>query len=245
MRWLTERFQTAKEALGIRRFLIGSIVTAFVGLGDQLANAILHTSLAAFFGIPRPIIWIGVGLLLLLHRLLEYSNNLRDDLRPKLTLSFVEDGGGKVQTPEKLRNEQGQVIKEWQAIYLRIKAESTSSKKVRECSAFLIGIERKHCADKLTSYKLTDPIQLAWSNIGIREVDIPHSIPRYVDVLKTTNERNKLEFTGPWPLTLRGIFDEQITYVLTIAVVGEDITTSTKLEVDWTGQWDTISVRQV
>ena len=44
---------------------------------------------------------------------------------------------------------------------------------------------------------------------------------------------------------MRGMFDDPATYRFTLQVNGDEITKEMRIDVNWSGQWNTISARQV
>ncbi len=109
----------------------------------------------------------------------------------------------------------------------------------------MTGIEQQKPGGHFEKVRLNDPMQLPWAHIGLSQIDVHHRIRRYFDVVKTTDFDNKLDFVSYWPLTLRGVFANPGVFRFTLSVVGEGITTTTQLELDWPGKWDQIKVREL
>lgn len=233
------------EALGVRRFLIAAAISTVIGILDFFAKLLGQEKFEPLFGIPNWIVGAFVFLCYVAFSVLKRAVEERRRLTPKLQLSFQPEGGGMVETPEKERDIEGKTIREYKAVYLRLCVEAVSDMKVRECSAFLTRIQTKSADGAFADMDIHGgALQLAWAHIGPRDVDVPHLIKRYADILKATDD-NRLKFTGMWPLALRGAFNAVTTYRLTIAVVGEGMTKSIIIDVDWNGKWDEMKAREV
>lgn len=159
-------------------------------------------------------------------------------------------------TPEKerarLADGRVEVIAEYQATYVRLFVRADSARMVRDCVAYLVGIQKIRIDDDtpniVTSFetKFVDPIPLAWSHFGVSKRDIPSSMGCYVDLLKADSRSSRLGFAGSWPLVLRGFFDEPGTYRLGVLVAaGDGVSHVTQLDVVWNGKWDEIRAARV
>jgi len=105
--------------------------------------------------------------------------------------------------------------------------------------AYLVDV-KKTTATGVTDTNFTDPMPLAWSHLGVREHNLPSSLGWYVDLVKTTERSGSLHFTGGWPLTLRGFFDEHATYRFKVLISGEGVTLTREIDVVWNGKWDQV-----
>jgi len=254
-RGIKDRWEVFGEAAGPRKYVIGTVIAAIIfaidWIEDQAQSLVARwLSLDVEAGGPEMILgapsWI-VGLTVLFALfwwwMLEYAVRLRRQLAPKLSLSFDENGGRTI-TPEKQKNETGATVDEWQTLYLRVCATALSTKTVENCSAYLVSIEKQDNAGVFHKTHFTDPMQLPWSHIGIHEINIPARVPHYIDVLRVSDRRQRLDFAAPWPLTLRGFFKDHTTYKLVVRVSGAGITKSKTLSVSWNGKWDELTVNE-
>jgi hypothetical protein len=134
--WFKDRFETAKEALTVKRvFAIGAIAAV-------ATFAMTYMPQIEWRG--KPILdvpswtWGVIGALVaVIYFLWEYANTQRLALVPKVKLSFDKNHSCIVQTPEQSRL--GQHLIETKATYVNIRANALSSATVKECSAFLTG----------------------------------------------------------------------------------------------------------
>ena len=177
----------------------------------------------------------------------------RDDARkyaesliPKIELDFNKSLGGIIETPEKIKNKDETVKKEYDATYIRIRAKTKSRKTVHNCIPFLIDVKKKNKNGIFEETKFIDPLQSPWSLLGVSALDIPPMVSRSIDVLYSTTRRpNELYFCGVWPLTLRDFFKDHTTYRLTLLVAGDDVTESISIDVHWNGDRSNIEVERV
>ncbi len=79
MDWIKERWRTASQAIGIRRFAIGSVVLGAVAILNWLAAEVAMSWLS---GIPNRAVAVAVPLVLVAWWLLEYANKLRKEAEP-------------------------------------------------------------------------------------------------------------------------------------------------------------------
>jgi hypothetical protein len=238
MDWLISRYNTALEALTAKRtLLVGSVVTACGIVGAWLPQ-IEWNGKQMFLGIPTWTWWVIVALSALLGIAFEYAHRTRIVLAPKIKTSFDQNDGGVVHTPTKFKDLQGQTISETTAAYVRIKVEASSALGVKECSAYLTGIE-KYNEGRFVPIALSNSILLTDPTIYV-----PSRVPRTIDFLKSSATDNLLRLTAAWPLTLRNAFDQHTTYRFKIAVVAEHLTSEIYVDVVWAGKWDAITAKQ-
>ncbi|HEY9746255.1 MAG TPA: hypothetical protein V6C99_08570 [Oculatellaceae cyanobacterium] len=123
-----------------------------------------------------------------------------------------------------------------QAIYLRGKVIATSKTPIKNCTAFLIGI------DGIDEF---NPIELVWSTTSQTTIDIHPGIDRYFDILNIDELNQRITLTTKrYPLTLVDIQDLR-SFVLRIRVT-EDNTTPAKLaiQIQLGDKWDEIRARK-
>jgi len=238
MDWLNSRYNTAIEALTAKRtLLVGSIVAACGIAGTWLPQ--IEWNGRQMFDIPTWTWWAVVALAALLGITFEYAHRTRTVLVPKIKTSFDQNDSGVVHTPAKFKDKDGQTISETMIAYVRIKVEASSALGVKECSAFLTGIEKRNKEGRFVpislpnSILLTDPV-----------IYVPARVPRTIDFLASSATNNQLGLTGAMPLTLRNAFDDHTTYRFKIAVIAEHATSEIYVDVIWAGKWDAITAMQ-
>ncbi len=146
MQWFDERWFALKDAKGHQILLYAAaaalVVAAWDGLWPSLEKSILGGIIEpskdgkpmAIVGAPVWAMALALSGYLFAVWLLEYAVKLRRELAPKLSLSFDSGGGSIVETPEKKRDQAGNAVKEWRAIYVRIAVDAESKRSVRQCA---------------------------------------------------------------------------------------------------------------
>lgn len=249
MQFLSERIETAIEAVTLRRLLaISSFAAAASGAiwgWEHIVPYLTERGMTGLAGIPIWAIGAFVFLLCALGSVFEYAHRLRISIRPKLRLSFNQDIGGIVETPLKFWTPQSDGTRlltgEVTCSYLRVHADATSKKPVRECTAFLTGIEKKAPGD--TVFKVV-PLSYAVQLAGQQEFRVLPNVTRTIDFMTCRHDNNLLLLDGSWPLTLRNAFVDRATYRLTICVNGDGVSETVKVDVNWAGSAQTITAFQ-
>lgn len=84
---------------------------------------------------------------------------------------------------------------------------------------------------------------------GIKLYEAPRTfrkgVPSSIDFLVCDEISNKMAVPAEWPLALSGVFDEPAIYRFRIVVGNDDFSESIRVQIDWQGQWDTVSGEQV
>jgi len=244
MGWFGQRKTTLLEAFTLRRVvalpIVIAVVTAVVHGSVALSQLFAQREGQMLLGIPSWIYGVVAGLLLVLYFLIEHATRLRLQLEPRLKIAFNPDAEGIVRTPTEIYAE-GKKIADDEAVYIRVTLQALSRTTVKNCVAFLTGIEKRRIS---TDPFIEVPVHGAIYLIP-NPIDVHPRIPMPIDFLKSGRSDNKLEFSMPWPFRLRGALDEQATYRFKIDVNGDGITETIQVEVDWTGKWDAITARQV
>ncbi|MBM3549277.1 MAG: hypothetical protein FJX54_20260 [Alphaproteobacteria bacterium] len=239
MGWFGDRRETVLEALTLKRALAIPLLIAAVTLIVRIAPHVAPGSDLMLWGVPDWAWGVIAGLALLLYFLLEYANRMRLRLVPRLVLTFDADQGGVVETPEKIRDGMGATIEEYKAAYVRIHANSATQRTIRNAVAFLTRIEFKPKGEP--TFRIT---RLSYA-LSLGQFDIHAGISRHIDFVKSNDKDNTLNFTVPWPLTLREAFKFPGTYRFTIVVSAEDVSSSIEVDIVWTGKWDEMVAHQV
>jgi hypothetical protein len=243
MGWLSDYRTTIIEAFTLRRVIALPLVIATV-------TAVVHASTAlskqfargeTLLGAPSWAWGLIAGLLLFLYFMIACANRLRLQLEPKINVSFNPNGEGMVTTPTEIYKD-GKLFAHDEAVYIGITLQALSRTTVKNCVAFVTGIEKRRISnDHFIEIPVHGPL-----NLTPTPIDVHPRIPMPIAFLKAGQFDNKLGFTvDGLPLRLRDTFDEQGTYRFTINVNGEGITETIRVEVDWTGKWDGITARQV
>ena len=254
MAWLRDRADTIQEGIGVRRFVIGSIVLLVLGVYEWLSIKLAERGMTALTGIPTWAIGVTVGLALLFWWMLEYAVRLRGSLSPKLRVEFRPDSGGIIQTPikqtkrtiDRNTNNVTEETTEYQAVYVRGLVTATADKAVSDCMAYLTGVRKKDPnTGQYAATQYLDDLQLPWSHIGREAITIPKGIRRYFDIVNVHEPTMRLDPSGPWPLTLRKLFDEHTSYQLDLLVSGDGISQKMTMELTWAGDLKTVAGLQV
>jgi hypothetical protein len=233
---------TFQEGIGYKKFLIsggvGFAIWAFFFFADLSGIQSLST-------IPHWAVGGVVGLALLLFWTLQYANQLRKLLEPNVSLSCDPARGCVVVTPIVMRGPGGDQI-ESQAVSVRVLVQSTSKVAPKNATAFLTKFERQSVGGGAWEPRQHhELVQLTWTSETF-ETDLSDAFPKSINVLHIGAHDNQITFWRvAMPLSLRGFFDTVTTYRFTVAVIADGRTKTTRLEVDWKGQWDTIVVRPV
>lgn len=158
---------------------------------------------------------------------------LQEQLTPKLSLEYSDNGGGRVKTPTILMYENGAIASIY-SIYIRGKVTAKTKIAVKKCRAFVTNIEG---AD------FHDSIELPWSlTNNCTEIDIYSGISRYFDIIKIDEHSKKHEFAGLPPLTLKNFFEGKKEVILHLKIFGDDIECEPLvLKLKLGDEWDEIS----
>lgn len=260
MSWLRDRKEAVWAALGIRRSVILGILAACLKVAELLVEWMAQY-------LPEPlggpaVIQIGpfgswaigafLALLLFSYWVIEYAVKLREELRPKIKLSFNPNQGCLITTPIKTKTIEktldGDVERstERRGLEIRAMVSSESEKAVQGCTPYLVGIRKK---DPVTGVYLTtnyiDDLELPW-HMGYRSpITLPRGIRRYFNIIMIDENVKQPRLNTGWPLTLRNILDDKTTYELELAVTGDGISVGLKIEFTWTGDLDTVTAKQI
>jgi hypothetical protein len=176
-------------------------------------------------------------------------------LAPKIRLSFDPDSAGIQQTPIQTvtkitvppiaplgANVPGtpegvyNLVQERPATYLRVHAVSLSSITIAGCWAYITEIE------KVTADGVVTPVLMPHGiKLSEHEFSVSPSVLTGIDFLIADSAENKLTFPNYTPLVLRGVFKDPALYRLRIVVQNNDTHANIRVQVDWRGQWDTVT----
>lgn len=253
MTWLRLRWDTLVAAVGVRRFVIGSIALLALAIVNRLSGELEER------GIPwptEPASWVYAAIVVLAiicWWLVGYGTRLREELEPRLSAHFDPAGGCVVASPIKRRVQRfhppAQIVdttEEWEAIYIRALVTAQSKKAVADCVAYLSAVKKRDLATgAYLETKYADSMQLEWATIGYGEITIPPGIRRYCVCLVVDEKEGQPRLNGTWPLMLRDLFKEHARYELELRIVGDGVATTLRIEFVWKGNFREIEARQL
>lgn len=180
-------------------------------------------------------------------------------LAPKIRLSFGSAGAGILRTPiqtttkivlpptppiaANVPGNPGQnlnLVREHMASCVRVQVEALSSTAVAGCMGYVVGLERWSNDGSFSPIMLPHGIKLYETPRTVRP-----GVPSSIDFLVCDEITNKMTVPAEWPLALSNVFDEPTIYRFKIVVGNDDFSTSICVQIDWQGQWDTVSGEQV
>ena len=245
MGWVRDRVSALDAAWGPKRYMLAPLFGAVVGFVDWVVTRLSDAGMGALIGVPSWAIGVLATLLLASWWLLEYIVRLRRKIAPQLKIGFSETAGCLVSTPIKKIDALGNKVDEWKSIYIRGMVEVESGVEVRNCSAYLVEVTKKTNTGVYVGTQYIDDLQLAWSNAGIREINIPTGIRRFFDIVNIDEREGKPRVAREWPLTLRGLFDDPTAYRLKLVVSGEGISKTMFIEFEWGPKIDQVQAKMV
>src|SRR5207247_688980 len=202
---------TLKNAIGVRRFIIGSLSLAVLTFVVWITGMLEKRGINILTDIQPWIIAAFVILLVIAYWILEYATKLRRQLTPKLSATFNPQGGSIVMTPVKQQKD-GRVTDEWNAVYIRGLVTAESEIAVANCTPFLVSVRKKASTGVFMDTQYVDDLQLPWSMIGHEPITIPKGIRRYFDIIQIDEKSMQPSICTAWPLTLRKLFDDKTSY---------------------------------
>jgi hypothetical protein len=231
MQWLKSRWATLHEAVGFRRFLFGSTITAILG-GLHFAESHGVTWLG---GIPTWTVVALIVLAMLTWWLLQYANHLRVQAQPRLRVTFA----GVTSTDDGVR----------QLRYVRVKVENISSMPVKNCRGHLVNVKIGGSAD--TAPKFSETLKLSWATHDPLDsaeiVTVAPLVPQYLDVALSSEKTNRLTagtLRSYWPHSARGVLDHPNTYVFFVVVSADDCSSvPINIAVCWTAKWEELKAQ--
>ena len=172
--------------------------------------------------------------------------------KPVLQLDFEEGDdyishtptGAKVDTPEGKRIELS-----GEAYYIRIKVTNKRRKIARNCTPYLINVEKIENS-KPTRTLYCDSIPLAWSCAGednkYIKLDLAKDVNQFIDLLETIkNYEQFVVFIYSMPFRYHEVFKQHGIYLFTVQVVATDAKPATiKIQFTWNGVWDDFEMKK-
>ena len=168
--------------------------------------------------------------------------------KPDLILEFKKETIGCISKTFNYNSRTNQTAK---ACYIRVKVSNKSKRNVmaRDCSAYLIGVEKQNSQGEFCSTNYCDSIPLAWSCQGNTDryklMDVPTGVNQYIDVIETTSDSDIFQLqlqTMPFRYS-EGLLKEKGTFRFTVQVSAQNIDPiAIKFEFSWDGQWDGFEV---
>jgi hypothetical protein len=257
MEWIKTRVSLALRVYAHHKilFTIFVVICGIIGAFDPISAWIRHTikslsstlsassseGSAMMFGFPS---WqVGVMLLLFvcLLAIFEYAVFLQKQLTPTLQM-YAESVI--VPTDVYARDQLGNItIDHTRSSWVRIRLESKTRAIVRDCNVYIIKIEKKTIPTApFTELPMGNAVRL--TNNGI---NVPPRVPQTVDVFSSGENENTLVFRGiGYSLLLKDAFVDRTTYRFEIiAIIGAGSEKVLTMEMDWSGKWDEINIREV
>jgi hypothetical protein len=184
---------------------------------------------------------------------------LEEARKPRIRLSFGSVSAGILRTPiqtitkltlpptpaagANVPGNPGQnlnLVREHMASCVRVQVEALSSTAVAGCMGYVVGLERWSNDGSFSPIMLPHGIKLYETPRTVRP-----GVPSSIDFLVCDEITNKMTVPAEWPLALSNVFDEPTIYRFKIVVGNDDFSTSICVQIDWQGQWDTVSGEQV
>jgi hypothetical protein len=231
---------TFQEGVGYKRFAISGVVAIAITVFFFIAQ---RFGIASLLAIPHWAVGSVAALALLLFWVLQYANQLRQELKPNIELSFDPARGCVVVTPVLLGLADGNQ-RESEATSVRVLVQAATKVAPKNATAFLTKFEKQSVGGGAWEPRQHhELVQLTWTS-NTFETDLSDAFPKSVNVIHIGAHNNQITVWGAaMPLSLRDFFNTITTYRFTVSVIADGRTSTTRLEVDWRGQWDTIVVR--
>lgn len=231
---------TFQEGIGYKRFAISGVVGIVIAVFFFIAQ---HFGITSLLAVPHWAVGCVAALALLLFWVLQYANQLRQELKPNIELTYDPARGCVVVTPVLLPLPDGRQ-RESQATSVRVLVQATTKVAPKNATAFLTKFEKQSVGGGAWEPRQHhELVQLTWTS-NTFETDLSDAFPKSVNVLHIGAHDNLITIWGAsMPLSLRDFFNTITTYRFTVSVIAEGKTSTTRLEVDWKGHWDTIVVR--
>lgn len=229
-------FRTAKREAGLMTFLKFLGIAALPSGWKVLANyfcwdAVNPSALTTFLSTG---IIVAVGLLFVI------AKNAKELEEPKFELSLPYKGLS--QTPVSSPAGSGT------ANYIRLCVETTSGVAVKNCSASIVGIEKRKPEDSdFIKLDFTDRVELEWSHSNHTKVIVLNPLePMYIAIARASTLDNSLRFETPQDLPNKygDFLSDNAVYRFKVRVTGDGVSKLISIDVDWKGNWDTISVSE-
>lgn len=192
------------------------------------------------FGLPFWALALPFASLCFVMWMLEYASSLRQQLEPKLAISFEPDNGGLSETIL-TDNSTGQKVDDVK--YIRLGVQSASQKSVRECVANIVKIERRLDLERTEAIWDQDALALQWAMRGGFETKIHYLAKRFVDVACVRKKIGRLEVLINVPNRLAPELNKYGIFIFTIVVTGDDLSTEGRIEIETDGTYHGLKAR--
>ncbi len=158
--------------------------------------------------------------------------------RPKLELEFGNDPGCRVRTPEQVEQDSTH-----EADYIRIKVRNVKPAIAKNCSAYLVRVEKADDSGEFESTIYGDSIPLSWSCRGAQAyvpLNLPRGVVQFVDVVSTRSISTYFKpEIKPYPFSYDILFKQTGRFRFTVQVSGENVKpVFIKIIFVWSGEWD-------
>lgn len=253
MRGIRDWLSTLIDAFTLQRVLALPLFVTFVTLAVRYGPILAQeANRPVLLAAPPWAFGAIAGLTLLLLFVVTYATRLRLSLLPKMVLVCDPEQGSLVRTRvakfalkdgQPVHAEDGQPVgTEVMASSIRISVRATTRVAPKNATAFLTKFEKLNEAGEWESSRYNELVQLPWVGETMT-ADLSDLFPRFVSVFHIEDD-NKIGF---WmvgmPFSLVDFFQPVTRYRLTVAVIADGTTQQTTFELDWTGKWDTVTLR--
>ena len=238
MGWLKKRLQTLNAALGVKRFIIASVVTVVLALLEW-ANENFQVNWLP--DIPAWTVIVGVPLILITWWVFEYAHKLKQRLEPRLSVTFDP------KIPHYMTTEPKH-SRELAVRTFRIQVENTGGENIRGCSVKLEKLldrnepsfsREANCCFRLMTDRPENPRQTGHRT----EFDLAPGDKEFVDIVTKDEINDQTHYVLCYAITPSNpnpwsrIPQSKGSHFLTVRVVGdrEPILRTYKISVDHHG----------
>jgi hypothetical protein len=239
---LKHHWTTIKEAVGPRRFIIGSAITAALA-ALQLLSGVPHMGWIS--SIPNYAIAVAVAALLFLWWLLDYAASLREQREPKIKVFLDKKHDGVKLYPSKIHMRSGPPI-DGLSKWIQVTVCSETDAPLIDCEARLVGVER--IESKGENQNLLDqPIWCRWDDVPEpeqRRTTIRPGINQGAMLFSAFENRKELMLEViPAKLKLANEIQKPGTYKLELKVTAKDAPSyPASFLLEWGGSFEKIKL---
>jgi hypothetical protein len=228
-----DHISTLKEAVGMRRFIVGSVATAAIAALQWVSGV---PGMSWVSNIPNYAVAIAVAALLLFWWLLSYATQLRKQREPKIKVFLDEKHGG---------------VKLYPSIppskWIQVTVHSTTDAPLIDCEARLVNVERRN-DDGSVENLLDQPIWCRWDDMEgaeKRRTTIPSGISHGAMLFNAFQGQNSLNpDVDPPKSKLVNEIQKPGKYTLNLKVTAKDAQMCpASFILEWGGSFDKITLK--